>query len=69
MPEYSGNTDELTELFYSFLEGVTTEEELRGICDRLMAAFGKGEVVRDGTQSFLPFISYLWRLEKYERCF
>lgn len=46
MPEYSGNTEQLTELFYSFLEGVTTEEELAGICDRLMEAFGKGVHVR-----------------------
>lgn len=46
MPEYSGNTDQLAELFYSFLDGVTTEEELRGICDRLMEAFGKGDHVR-----------------------
>lgn len=55
MPEYSGNTDQLAELFYSFLDGVTTEEELRGICDRLMEAFGKGDHVRALITSMLPF--------------
>lgn len=53
MPEYSGNTDQLAELFYSFLDGVTTEEELRGICDRLMEAFGKGDHVRISLSALL----------------
>lgn len=46
MPEFSGNTDELHELFYSFLEGVIEYQELRGYCERLMDSFGKLREVR-----------------------
>ena len=42
MPEFNGSTDELFELFYSFLVGVIEEEKLRDACGRLMDAFGKG---------------------------
>jgi hypothetical protein len=46
MPEFTGTTEDLIELFYSFLVGVTEEDQLRGLCDSLMEAFGKGEHVR-----------------------
>lgn len=47
MPEFTGSTDELFELFYSFLVGVIEEEKLRDACGRLMDSFGKNLEVRD----------------------
>jgi ATP-binding cassette subfamily F protein 3 len=41
MPEFTGTTNDLFELFYSFLVGVVEEEPLRGYCERLMDSFGK----------------------------
>lgn len=46
MPEFNGSTDELFELFYSFLVGVIEEEKLRDACGRLMDSFGKNLEVR-----------------------
>lgn len=38
--------DELFELFYTFLDGVTEEAQLRTLCEGLMEAFGKTKQVR-----------------------
>lgn len=40
--------EELNELFYTFLEGVVEESQLRTHCEGLMESFGKTKQVRIG---------------------